>query len=601
MRFVELAYAVGERAVTVAFDPGLTVVHVPADEGPAWVARLLGVLGGFRDGDGARLVCVDSAGQRIGLERDEHGAATLTDLDSGDELRYSAAHLSLDGRFDWFASIGITARAAAEAMVVDRATFADVVALDIEAVEAELRETRQLLDRAARRHEAALARHRQVDGLRRRLASLDGRLRRQAAERARRQTGAADAVGGLEAELAAATVEPRRRAEAGTVLAAVAAADAWRDAGAALEEARRAVGSLRRLTPADRARALARPSDVPSDLEALAAACRAAAGRRDDLVHRLETLRRSGADDVAADVLRQLAQEVEPALADALAALAEACHPFDVVLDAARLNAAGLDAAGIAAVSAEVIAEITSRAGESAAVAGQRLVDEAESACATARDELERHLAAVGLPARQPDDVAARLETLAVRAADAAAVLAAPPCRSVADIEKALGAARALLAACTDPGPVGDDDALSAGRSQLAEELERAVWDLPDVEHLGARHSALDGQVAGLEAWLRVGRRPRRLEEVEPILAARAAQTLRVGRHREPLPLVVDAALGSTGFTDRRPLLELIARMAETTQVIYLTDDPEPPALVAGRVGSARMDPSPPGGIATVA
>ena len=34
-------------AVTVAFDPGLTAVHVPVDESAGWVARLLGVLQGL--------------------------------------------------------------------------------------------------------------------------------------------------------------------------------------------------------------------------------------------------------------------------------------------------------------------------------------------------------------------------------------------------------------------------------------------------------------------------------------------------------------------------------------------------------------------------
>src|SRR5437764_10956820 len=177
MRFEELAYTVDGLAVTVAFDPGLTAVHVPVDESAGWVARLLGVLGGFRDGDGARLVCIDSAGQRIGLERDEHGAATLTDLDSGEELRYSAAHLSLDGRFDWFASIGITAHTAVDLMAVDRAVFAERGDLDTDAVTAELHETRRLRARVARQHKAATARSRHVDELHRRIAGLDEGIR----------------------------------------------------------------------------------------------------------------------------------------------------------------------------------------------------------------------------------------------------------------------------------------------------------------------------------------------------------------------------------------------------------------------------------------
>lgn len=424
MRFEELAYTVDGLPVTVAFDARLTVVPVAVEDGPAWVARLIGVLGGFRHGDGASLVCADSAGRRIRLERDDQGAATLTDLDSGEEVPYSAAHLSLDGRFDWFASIGISAGNAAGLMVVDRAVFADQGPLDPGGVEAELRETRRRLARAARQHQAAMGRRRHVDGLRRRLAELD----------------------------------ERRQAEAEAVL-------------------------------------------TPPELERLTDACRAAARHRDELVTRLDPAGPAGPHDA---VLRQLTAEAEPALVDALAALAAACRRFGVVLDADRLGVAGVTSAGIATVCAELLSEVSTRAAESAA-APAPIVDVGESECRTAEG--------------RPD--------------------------------------------------------LHQERSRLAEELERCLWDLPDVEHLAERRSAVERQVAALEASLGSGRRQPTVDEVEAILVAQALAVGRVGRHREPLPLVVDAALGPTRFADRRSLLDVVTRLAATTQVVYLSDDPE--------------------------
>ena len=88
-----------------------------------WIARVLGVLEGLRCGDDAAVVLVDSAGRRIRLQRDDQGAATLTNLVTGADLPYAAGHLSLDGRFDWFASVGLTSREAVDLIVVDSGAF----------------------------------------------------------------------------------------------------------------------------------------------------------------------------------------------------------------------------------------------------------------------------------------------------------------------------------------------------------------------------------------------------------------------------------------------------------------------------------------------
>jgi hypothetical protein len=455
MRFEELAYTVNGLPVTVPFAAGLTVVHVPTDERAVWVARLLGVLEGFRAGDGASLVWVDDAGQRLRMDRDEHGAAVLSNAESGEELRYSAAHLSLDGRFDWFASIGLTGRDAAELIVVDGEVFTGAEDVDPHAVEAELAETRTQLARAQRQFRAATARCRQAEGLRGRIADLDEQL----------------------------LVEPTPRLDGDGL-----------------------------------ARALARPADVPADLESLAAACRAAAQRRDDLLVRLQ---RSESEAPQSDLERQLTDEVEPAVVEALAGLAAAARPFDVTLDAARLECAGVTAAGIASVVADVLAEVAARV----------------------RETIDAR--------RQPT--------------------------------------------------VDANAAVEAERSRLIAELEQIEWDLPDLDHLAARQSGLKSHVATLAGSLRTGRRHPSVDVVEAMLLARAAQIRRVGRCREPLPLVVNATLGPFGPDDRRSLLAATARVAETTQVLYLTDDPDTLAWAADPAEPHRITKSPLDGVATVA
>ncbi|HEY3239190.1 MAG TPA: hypothetical protein VGL92_06490, partial [Acidimicrobiia bacterium] len=87
MRFEELAYRVDGLAVTVPFHRTLTVV---SGLGPAlrqpWADRILNVLRGGPHASAATLVFVDGSGSRVRLVRDARGQATLTDLDSGEDL-----------------------------------------------------------------------------------------------------------------------------------------------------------------------------------------------------------------------------------------------------------------------------------------------------------------------------------------------------------------------------------------------------------------------------------------------------------------------------------------------------------------------------------
>jgi multidrug efflux pump subunit AcrA (membrane-fusion protein) len=437
MRFEELAYAVDGLQATVRFHARLTVVCLPEGERAAWVARLLGVLEGTRAGDSTSAVYLGRRGRRIGLNRDDQGGAELIDLATGAEVPYSARHLPLDGRFDWFASIGLTSRAASDLIVVDPDAFTADRKYDPQQLEAKLQTARARLARAEKQHQSALTRSRRRDDLGRQISDLDEQIDQAEAARA------------------------RRRAEAGAVLAAAGAADDWWRVMGEADDHRRAFGSRTRLNEDSLTRALSRPTEIAEDLESLAKACRAIAERRDELVARLDAGVAAEVDETAAETRRVLIENVEPAFVDTLAALAGACRSFDVIIDAARIGAA--------------------------------------------------------------------------------------------------------------------------------------------VAQLADKHSAFEHEVAALEASLSAGRPLVSAREAEMILLGRAAEAGRDDRRREPLPLVVNDALAPFGANDRRRLLDVVARLTETTQVVYLTDDPDTLAWASGRVASGEITVWRPDGVATVA
>jgi hypothetical protein len=420
MRFEELAYAVDGQPVTVPIHARLTVVETNgAGERAAWMARVLGVLEGLPPGDSAGVVFVDRAGRRIRLMRDDRGGATQTDLATGAELPYAAGHLSLDGRFDWFASAGLRSRTATDLMVVATATFTGDEPPDPGVFKAELTEAREQLAEVEGQRRAATARLRRAAELRRTIADLD--------ERIPPETG------------------------------------------------------------------------VPADLETLAAACRTAAQRRDELVARLDA--REVPDEAAH---RELVEDVEPALVEALAVLADACRPFGVTIDAADIEAAGVDAAGIEAVGNRAVAEVVARAVE-------------------------------------------------------------------------------------------------AERTRLFVRLQRAERNLPDAAELAERQAVVEGRIATLDASLRAGVRLLAFTAAESVLLERAARARRVGRYKEAFPLLVDDAFAAFAVRERAALLDRLVRLGETTQIVYLTSDPDTLAWASGQAATGQIALWQPADVAAVA
>lgn len=328
---------------------------------------------------------------------------------------------------------------------------------------------------------------------------------------------------------------------------------------ATVDDARRAFGGRARLDRDALTQALVRPIDVAGDLESLAKACRVVAERRDELVALLDSGAAVEVDETAAETRRELVEDVEPAYVDALAALAGACRPFGVTIDAVRIEAAGIGAAGIEALGAEVLAEVAARVAEARDARLQQALEHAEFECGPSRERLEHHLAALGLPTGSIDDLAAGAETVTARANGPAPAATVDPRRAMAE------------------------------RAKLAQALHRAERNLPDVAQVAERHSALEREVAALEAALNAGRPLVSTQEAEVILLERAARVGRAGRHREPLPLVVNDALAPFATGEKRSLLDAVARLGETTQVVYLTDDPDTLSWASNRVAGSEV------------
>ncbi|MGH9035290.1 MAG: hypothetical protein ACRD0O_05955 [Acidimicrobiia bacterium] len=584
MRFEELSYRADGLPITVPFHPRLTVVGPLSGRARAgWTERALGVLLGSRAGDGVSLVFRDHAGHQVRLERDHHGAARITGVSTGEDLTPAAAHLPLDGRFDWFASLGLDSPSAGALVGLAPSEFKGDA---IEPWEAEdhLSETRELLARVEAEYETVLARFRQAEELYRRVAGLDEQLDRLEEERARRRHG--EAVRGVQrleakaAVLRAAIASERAAAEA--ILAANEAGDEWRRAADCLEVARLASGE----------RPLPDPDipQAPADLDrsgdgALLSELEVAHRAVEEAERGLDRIRIPALAVAARRRLIRAGQQEQAVLSRLGFAswLAFQIHRVEVLLgdDAEATPGAGEE---VERSAPHPGADLAQRA---RAARLRHTLKEAESDHRIAQDRLAAHLAHVGLLPRgdHPDDLAAQLGVLAHRAAEAAVHRRTPPTNPIlAEVEVELSEARSALAAFSRPDwdgsplvgdtPLPDPEPLLEERARLFEEAHRIERQLPDVQRLQDRLGTLARRIGCLEAASRAGYHLKSVEEAEMVLLDRIAQCHRVGPRDEPIPLVVDDALAGYDLEDKDDLLHLVARLAEATQVVYLTDDP---------------------------
>jgi hypothetical protein len=135
-----------------------------------------------------------------------------------------------------------------------------------------------------------------------------------------------------------------------------------------------------------------------------------------------------------------------------------------------------------------------------------------------------------------------------------------------------------------------DISELEGRRNALAAQLAEARADV-DLERLADRHAAVERRVAALEARL-TGPDPLAdpgiVADLQKHLLARLTVAAQAAPHGDPVPVVLDEVLQRVPADRTWDLLDLLLRVAEHQQLVYLTDD----AFVAAWARQRALDGS---------
>jgi hypothetical protein len=279
-----------------------------------------------------------------------------------------------------------------------------------------------------------------------------------------------------------------------------------------------------------------------------------------------------GAADEIEQIRTELAERAEPAVAAAETALAHACAPF------------GLTAADLAqptTVEARVH-DVIDR-GRAARVQGELEVVEAREQDTARR--LGAHLLQLGFDAGELDARLGALEWAVSRAREReeARTNARPSAVIEAELVTLQETARRLKRpewATVSPSEASlpDITELEQARQELTARLdEMGPASDVDVVRLADRQAALERRVMALEA--RHGGHdangdPGAVADIQQHLLARLTQAATAGPHGDPLPAVLDEVFLRIPADRKWDLLDLLFRLSEKHQLIYLTDDP---------------------------
>ena len=288
-----------------------------------------------------------------------------------------------------------------------------------------------------------------------------------------------------------------------------------------------------------------------------------------------------GAADEIDAVRRELGEVAEPAAEKARNALMRACAPF------------GVDDPNMAAGMVRQQAELAATAHL------QRQLEKAEAEEATARDDLEAILAQTGVDG---PNVAARVAALQEAVAGARRRdQARTHARSREEIEAELGRLEAQArrehrpewGAAVEPDDSEEPDVtdLQRRRAVAAQAYETAIGLVPDVEHLSDRKAAVERRVHVLEAsgdGDGTADGGIDTEDVRRQLIACLTEA-RKGSGSETLPVILDEPLIRVRGEAKWDLLDLIERVADKTQIVYLTDDHDVVVWARRRAGGSAL------------
>jgi hypothetical protein len=223
------------------------------------------------------------------------------------------------------------------------------------------------------------------------------------------------------------------------------------------------------------------------------------------------------------------------------------------------------------------------------------------------RHELDVQLCALGFGSDGDHDndgaLAARAENLRVAIDDARrrdAARAAARDRAVVEAELAALEERARAERRPEwgnslPTEVGDEpdvESLTRRRAHVHESWETAARLVPDIDALADRCAAVERRVAVIEASV-LGETSAAAsttsEEIEHRLLARVVAARAAGEDGEALPVILDEPLARLRGAKKLEVLDLIERLADKTQLVYLTDDPDVVTWARRRAASSSL------------
>jgi hypothetical protein len=276
-----------------------------------------------------------------------------------------------------------------------------------------------------------------------------------------------------------------------------------------------------------------------------------------------------GAADEIAQLRTELAEQAEPALTAAQHALARACAPFEL---------SPHDLADPTTVEARVL-DVIDR-GRTAR--GQGELELAEVREQDTARRLSAHLLQLGFDAGELDARLGALEWAVSRAREReeARTNARPSAVIEAELVTLQETARRLKRpewATVTPSEASlpDIPELEAARDQLVTRLREIGPDV-DVVRLADRQSALERRVMSLEA--RHGGHdangdPGAMADIQQHLLGRLTKAATAGSQGDPMPAVLDDVFLKVPAERKWDLLDLLYRLSERHQLIYLTDD----------------------------
>ncbi len=288
----------------------------------------------------------------------------------------------------------------------------------------------------------------------------------------------------------------------------------------------------------------------------------------------------------AADEMDQLRQELQraavPASAAARQALEEACRPY--LLDDGDLDRPDLPAL------------VADRCRHGAGARAQAIVHEAEDATGRLADRLLGQLVELGFDQGDVDDRVRDYEAAVTRAEERdGARRRARPLSEVEGERQDLEAQATALhqpgwgAVSPDEADTPDVEELEARREVLAAAVgtARPVTEV-DLDRLRDRQIALERRVAALEAKLGVYGDPGAIADLQQALLAQLTAAAQAGPGGDPVPVVLDEVLLRVPPDRSWDLLDLVLRLAERHQIVYLTGD----AFVAAWARQRALDGS---------